>query len=254
MINGSCPLNASMARNMWTNLIMYSENISNSRYDEAQKAQNAARTNMIILGAVSIALATLMVILLTLSIIGPLGRGVQMMQEIAQGHLGTRLKMDRRDEIGALTEAMDQFADDLQGVFDKIKMVVAAISVFSTRQRTARMRSPRPSGDHRVTPDMLGSIREASSNLTSATSEILAVTTEQASMSSEQSAAVSETTSTLQEVRQTAEQASGRALQVLEVAQESTRISDEGIILRPEHDGGDEQDQGAGGDDCRDDS
>ena len=105
-------------------LIKHSEDRIKLRYDEAQKAQNTARTNMIILGCASIALATLMIILLTSSITGPLGRSVQMMREIVQGHLGTRLKMDRRDEIGILASNMDQFAEDLQQVFDKIKTVV----------------------------------------------------------------------------------------------------------------------------------
>jgi methyl-accepting chemotaxis protein len=173
-------------------LIKHNEERNAQRFDEADKAQKSARTTMLILGAASIVLSVLIVIFLTLGITGPLGRGVQMMQEMAQGHLGERLKMDRRDEIGILAGSMDQFAEDLQGVFDTIK--------------------------------------KASTDLFTAASEILAVTVEQASMSSEQSASVSETTSTLQEVRQTAEQAADRARQVLEAAQEATRISDEGIV------------------------
>ncbi len=78
--------------------------------------------------------------------------------------------------------------------------------------------------------NMMGSIRNAISDLTAATSQILSVTTEQASMSTELSASVSETTSTLQEVRQTAEQASERARRVSEMVQESTRISEEGLL------------------------
>ena len=44
-----------------------------------------------------------------------------MMQEMAKGHLGMRLKMDRSDEIGILANAMDGFAEDLQ------KNVVATV-------------------------------------------------------------------------------------------------------------------------------
>jgi methyl-accepting chemotaxis protein len=105
-------------------MISYQEGRSAMRYEEAVAAQAAARTTMIILGAAAIALTVLIVIFLTLGITGPLGRGVQMMQEMAQGHLGMRLKMDRQDEIGILANAMDQFSDYLQNVIvDTIKKI-----------------------------------------------------------------------------------------------------------------------------------
>jgi methyl-accepting chemotaxis protein len=56
----------------------------------------------------------------------PLKRGVEMMQEMAKGHLGMRLKMTTKDEIGTLANTMDEFADALQkrvvGVMDKISL------------------------------------------------------------------------------------------------------------------------------------
>ena len=212
------------------NLILHTEERVKNRYDDALQGQATARITMMIIGAVAVVLSTLIVIFLTLSITKPLAQGVQMMQELAQGHLGTRLKMDRRDEIGILTGAMDQFAEDIQTVFDKIKAVAGGnLSVQNIPKDSRDEIAQALQGIIDSLRSMLGSIRETAGNLTTATSEILAVTTEQASMSSEQSAAVSETTSTLQEVRQTAEQASERARQVLEVAQESTRIADEGI-------------------------
>ncbi len=55
-------------------------------------------------------------IVLSRSITAPLGKSVTMLQEMAKGHLGSRLKMGRRDEIGSMAGAMDQFADDLQNV------------------------------------------------------------------------------------------------------------------------------------------
>jgi len=53
-------------------------------------------------------------VVLSNSITGPLQKGVTMMQEMSLGHLGNRLNMERRDEIGVLTRAMDSFANDLQ--------------------------------------------------------------------------------------------------------------------------------------------
>jgi methyl-accepting chemotaxis protein len=97
-------------------LIKYDEERNALHYRETEKAEASARITMLIIGTIATALSVLIVIFLTLGITGPLGRGVQMMQEMAQGHLGMRLKMDRRDEIGILTNAMDLFSDYLQNV------------------------------------------------------------------------------------------------------------------------------------------
>jgi len=63
-------------------------------------------------GILALSLGTL----ISKSITGPLAKGVTMMQEMSIGHLNTRLKMDRKDEIGTLTSAMDSFSEDLQYV------------------------------------------------------------------------------------------------------------------------------------------
>jgi methyl-accepting chemotaxis protein len=53
-------------------------------------------------------------ILMNMSLTKPLKKALVMMQELEKGHLSKRLHMKRKDEIGDLTHAMDQFADRLQ--------------------------------------------------------------------------------------------------------------------------------------------
>ena len=69
---------------------------------------------MLTLSAIGIALSIIVVMILTVSITKPLRKGVLMMQELGRGHLSKRLNMERKDEIGFLAKAMDQFADHLQ--------------------------------------------------------------------------------------------------------------------------------------------
>jgi len=69
---------------------------------------------MLTLSAIGIALSIIVVMMLTASITKPLRKGVLMMQELGRGHLSKRLNMERKDEIGFLAKAMDQFADYLQ--------------------------------------------------------------------------------------------------------------------------------------------
>ncbi|WP_321530232.1 methyl-accepting chemotaxis protein [uncultured Desulfuromonas sp.] len=48
------------------------------------------------------------------SIIRPLGQSVSMLAELEAGHLGQRLNVNSRDELGDMARAMDAFADSLQ--------------------------------------------------------------------------------------------------------------------------------------------
>ncbi len=52
--------------------------------------------------------------LLTRSIAKPMAKTVSMLKELENGHLTTRLQLDREDEIGQMARAMNRFADSLQ--------------------------------------------------------------------------------------------------------------------------------------------
>jgi len=117
-------------------LLMYGEQDrlqqdQNKIYEEMQaikvklakdtSAQNSAEFAtasklMYLMMAIAAILATALGIVLARSITGPMSKGVEMMKEMALGHLNLRLKMDRKDEIGELAWTMDQFAEDLQVV------------------------------------------------------------------------------------------------------------------------------------------
>ena len=84
------------------------------KVDEA--ASSTARTMFVGATIFGVLLAVLLGIVLSLSITQPLSKAVQMLQNIAKGDLGARLKMNRKDEIGILTSTMDRFTEDLQGV------------------------------------------------------------------------------------------------------------------------------------------
>ncbi len=67
--------------------------------------------SMLIIGGI---IAILVAFYLSNSISSPLKKALLMVREIAKGHLSNRLHMKRKDEIGNLTHAMDEFADHLQ--------------------------------------------------------------------------------------------------------------------------------------------
>ncbi|HLP14634.1 MAG TPA: HAMP domain-containing protein [Bacteroidota bacterium] len=91
---------------------------------EVNAAQaSSASTQMIILIIVGVVLALGIGFIISNLITKPLAKGVAMMEELSKAHLGTRLKMDRKDEIGVLADRMDVFADALQNVVVNLNMI-----------------------------------------------------------------------------------------------------------------------------------
>ncbi|MGV8109271.1 methyl-accepting chemotaxis protein [Methanospirillum sp.] len=100
---------------------------------------NAAKTTMIIVTLIGAIIGIGFAYALTKSITGPLGKTVEMLDEMTHGHLGTRLSMHRKDEIGILAGTMDTFANNLQheviGIMKKIAAgeKVASVPIMDDR-------------------------------------------------------------------------------------------------------------------------
>ncbi|MBI4857290.1 MAG: MCP four helix bundle domain-containing protein [Acetobacterium woodii] len=84
---------------------------------EANHSQtNSVVTTMTVFMVVGVLLALSLGFFLSMVISRLLKKAEYMIKEIRQGHLGERLNMNSRDEIGQMSIAMDGLADDLQNV------------------------------------------------------------------------------------------------------------------------------------------
>ncbi|HKK00822.1 MAG TPA: bacteriohemerythrin [Desulfuromonadales bacterium] len=84
-----------------------------SRADAEATANHAGMLSLItILLGILAALAFGFV--LSRGIAAPMAQSVEMIQDMEKGHLDKRLHLDRKDEIGQMSRAMDAFADSLQ--------------------------------------------------------------------------------------------------------------------------------------------
>ena len=75
------------------------------------KTQNAT---VLTIGVIALLLGVSVSLLISRSISVPLRQTVSMLTELESGHLGKRLNLQRKDEIGRMATSMDQFADSLQ--------------------------------------------------------------------------------------------------------------------------------------------
>lgn len=74
----------------------------------------SARKVMLLLGSVGLIVGLGFAVVITRSLTLPLARVVAFLHEVRMGHLGERLRMDRRDELGDLARSMDGLADGLR--------------------------------------------------------------------------------------------------------------------------------------------
>lgn len=97
------------------------DNLVNLKIEHAKQMSlaNASQakqtmTTMGIMVAVAMILAIGLGLFLSRIISKPLSKAMEMIQEMAKGHLGMRMSMDTKDEVGKMASAMDAFAEDLQ--------------------------------------------------------------------------------------------------------------------------------------------
>lgn len=69
---------------------------------------------IMVIGIISVVGALLIGFEISRSITIPLNKAVEMLSELNHGHLGMRLSMKRKDEIGMMAETLDQFGDNIQ--------------------------------------------------------------------------------------------------------------------------------------------
>ena len=92
--------------------------------DANAKQANSTTLVMLAMVVVAMILSIFLGIFISRIISKPLKKAANMINEMGQGHLGMRLKLDTKDEVGQMAAAMDEFADDLQnnviGIMKKI--------------------------------------------------------------------------------------------------------------------------------------
>ena len=69
-----------------------------------------------IAGIIGFIVAIVLGILISRSITIPLEKGVFMLKEMSIGHLSSRLRLNRKDEIGVLADTMDRYSDTMQSI------------------------------------------------------------------------------------------------------------------------------------------
>ncbi|HTU67346.1 MAG TPA: CHASE3 domain-containing protein [Steroidobacteraceae bacterium] len=206
------------------------ESLLTERAAMAADASNAAQLTVLLGTLFAIILSSLLGILITRNVAGPMRQLTGAAERITVGDLSTTIDVgDRPDEVGVLARAFQKMTTSLRTVSGVAEQIAAGdLKVTFTPQ------GPEDVVGHALVK-MIENLRrqisglvEGATVLGSAASEIVASTAQLASGASESAAAVSQTTTTVEEIRQTAQLASLKARAVSETAQKTLQISASG--------------------------
>jgi methyl-accepting chemotaxis protein len=200
-------------------VIHINDTISADRVDLA--ISDSARVNtMALIGMVAAAaLALILGIALTRAITGPMEQGVDFAKAISLGDLGVELKVEQKDEIGQLADAMREMQQALQikaRVLEQIAEGDLSVSVQKASEKDGlgesmvRMKSS--------LNDLIGQVRSAVEQVTAGADQV-----SQASQNLSQGA--TEQASSLEEVSSSATQVNSQSKQNAENATEANSLS-----------------------------
>ncbi len=102
-------------------------------------AANSTRTGATILGVIALLIGAVLAFFISRSMTAPMKKTVTMIEDLENGHLDTRLHMERQDEIGQLAKTMDRFADSLNNeVVDSLQKLANGDLTFEIHPRDNR--------------------------------------------------------------------------------------------------------------------
>lgn len=117
------------------NLLAVQKQLTSIREKVSEHAESLVKENkasakkqtvaLISIGIIALILGSLIAILISRSLTGPVRKTVEMLEEMEKGHLGDRLQLDRKDEIGQMAKSLDEVADFFQHELLKITQKLA---------------------------------------------------------------------------------------------------------------------------------
>ncbi|OPY15386.1 MAG: Methyl-accepting chemotaxis protein McpA [Syntrophus sp. PtaB.Bin001] len=188
------------------------------------------RNLIVVIGLLSLIMATAFFYFFSRSLTRPLEKVVTAAEKIAEGDLSVQISDEnRQDEIGMLARSfmkMTQVLQEKAGLLQQIAAGNLTVEVKNSSDKdvmgkafavmTTALRAE------------MQAIREAVNVIASSASQISASSTELASAASQTASAVSETTSTVEEVKQTAHLSTQKAKYVFDSAQKAMDVSQKG--------------------------
>jgi methyl-accepting chemotaxis protein len=210
------------------------------RSQEAVDSAQQAKTTIIGGTIVAFALLSLVALLITRNISGPLREITATAERIASGDLsGTIATNHRQDEVGVLSLTFSRMTQSLRGTAEMATRIAGGNLQVMVKPQSDR--DVLGNAFAAMVENLQGLISQAAEGinvLSTSANQISTSTTQLASSAAQTATSVSEATTTVEEVRQTAQLSSQKSKAVSESAQRMAQISHSGTKATEETIGG----------------
>jgi methyl-accepting chemotaxis protein len=198
---------------------------------EVQAAATIRSKTWMMLGVSAVIFVVLLVVTLMLSkaIVTPVIQGVEFAEEIARGNFSGRLNLNRSDELGQLTGALDRMAENLArqaDVADEIARGNLAVDVKPSSEVDRLGNAMHMMVE--TLNEVLGQVRSATNNVTDGAQAMTASTEALSQGASEQAAAAEEASSSIEQMTANIRQNADNAIQTEKIAIQAARDAAEG--------------------------
>ena len=193
---------------LFSELVDVQLQVAKEEYDRSNERYNVTRVVELTTMTVATVFALLFGFLVIRSIIVPLSRAVEMIQEIGRGNLAKRLDIKSSDEIGAMAIEMDKLAANMQDeILTAFNRLAAGDFTFTA---TGVIREPLAKANDALC-QVMEQIQLAAENVASGSQALAGAAQEMSQGATEQAASAEEASSSIEEmtanIRQSADNA-----------------------------------------------
>jgi methyl-accepting chemotaxis protein len=197
---------------------------------EAQAATTIRSKSLLLLGMCGLifGLFFTFILLLSRSIVNPILLGVRFAEEIAAGVFSSRLNLQRSDELGQLTAALDQMADTLQKQADVAEAIskgnlTVDVALSSEKDQLGIALK----GMAEFLNNIVRQVMAAADNVSNGSQALSAAAQEMSQGATEQAASAEEASSSIEEMTANIRQNADNALQTEKIAIGAARDAQE---------------------------
>ncbi|WP_305043529.1 bacteriohemerythrin [Geoalkalibacter sp.] len=227
---GSAQESFVQASTLLTELVALSRTLaeqSQSSADAAVVTGNRTAAAAVLLGAM---LALCFGWLISHDISSPLASAALMIDDMRRGHLGQRLQIKRRDEIGRMADAMDQFADSLQNEviagLEKLARGDLNISVqLADEEDSLRQALAKLGQDLK---QLIGAIRQAGDQITSGSAQVAESSQTLSQGATEQASSLQQISASMNQIASQTDQSAEHARLASQLARQAREAADHG--------------------------
>ena len=153
------------------------------------------------------------------SISRPVIKGVALAEEIARGDFSARLNLERSDEIGQLSQALDRMADSLASQADVAEEIARGNLTVKVKLASEKDQLGKALQNMvQILSDVIGQVSAATDNVSSGSQAMSAASEEMSQGASEQAAAAEEASSSIEQMTANIRQNADNALQTEKIA------------------------------------